>query len=77
MTGAIKGSPTKKFYLQQGLEPIQSRRWLQKLFVFYKNVEEKFQIYLFELTPSNSNSYQARIYKNFLIPQFKERISIS
>ena len=34
ITGAIKGTSSKKFYQELGLESLRSRRWLRKLSLF-------------------------------------------
>ena len=36
ITGAIRGTSSKKLYQELGLESLRSRRWLRKLRLFYK-----------------------------------------
>ena len=60
ITGAIKGSSTKKLYQDLGLESLQNRRQFQKLRIFYKTFERQPPKYLLYLIPSNNNSYQTR-----------------
>ena len=55
------------------LRSFQNRRWFRKLCVFYKIVKEQSQKYLFDLIPSNSNSYLTRNNQNLVISQFKVR----
>ena len=69
ITGAIKGSSTEVYH-ELGLESLQNRWWFQKLCVFYKIVKEHFPKYLFDLIPSNNNSYQTRNSQILVIPQF-------
>ena len=64
ITGATKGSSTEKPYQELWLEPLQHRRWFRKLCIFYKIVKKQSQKYLFDLIPSNSNSYQTRYSQN-------------
>ena len=73
ITGAIKGSSTERLYQELGLESLQNKRWFRKLSVFYKIVKEQFPKYLYDLIPSNNISYQTRISRNLVIPQFKKR----
>ena len=51
---------------------LQNRLWFRKLCVFYKTVKEQPPKYLFDLIPSNNNSYQTNS-QNLVIPQFKAR----
>ena len=70
VTGAFKGSSTEKLYQLLGLESLQNRGWFRKLWVFYEIVKGQSLKYLFDLIPSNSNSYQTRNSQNFVISQF-------
>ena len=69
ITGAIKGSSTEVYH-ELGLESLQNRWWFQKLCIFYKIVKEHSPKYLFDLIPSNNNSYQTRNSQILVIPQF-------
>ena len=69
ITGVVKGSSTK-VYQGLGLESLQNRWWFQKLCIIYKIVKENSPKYLFDLIPSNNNSYQTRNSQNLVIPQF-------
>ena len=41
ITGAIRGTSSKKLFQELGLEPLKSRRWFRKLCLFYKIFHEK------------------------------------
>ena len=51
ITGAIRGTSSKKFYQELGLESLRSRRWLRKLCLFYKIYKNKSLSYLYNLIP--------------------------
>ena len=70
ITGVANGSSTN-VYQGLGLESLQYRWWFQKLCVIYKIVKEHSPKYLFDLIPSNNNSYQTRNGQNLVILQFK------
>ena len=48
---AIRGTSSEKFYQELGIEPLRSRRWLRKLFSFYKICKNKLPSYLYNLIP--------------------------
>ena len=48
---AIRGTSSEKFYQELGIEPLRSRRWLRKLFLFYKICKNKSPSYLYNLIP--------------------------
>ena len=56
-TGAIRGTSSKKFYQELGLESLKSRTWLKKLFLFYKIYENESPSYLFNLIPHRVKFY--------------------
>ena len=60
ITVAITGSSTEKLYQELRLGSLQNRRWFRKHCVFCKTVKDQSQKYLFDLIPSNNNSYQTR-----------------
>ena len=60
ITGATKGSPTENLYQELRLESLQNKRWFRKLCIFYNVFMEQPPKCLFDLIPSNSNSYQTR-----------------
>ena len=41
ITGAIKGTSREKLYQELGLEYLQQRRWMRRLWLFYKVVSTK------------------------------------
>ena len=57
ITGSIKGSSTERRYHELGLESLKNKQWSQKLCFFYRFVKEQSPIYLFDLVPSNNNTY--------------------
>ena len=71
MTGAIKGSSTKKLYQELGIELLRSRRWFRKLCLFYKIIKSKSPPYLFNLIPRSSRLHTTRNSDN--ITPFKVR----
>ena len=72
---AITGSSTEKLYQELRLESLQNRRWFRKHCFFCKTVKDQSQKYLFDLIPSNNNSYQTRNSQNLVIPHFKVKNS--
>ena len=67
ITSVIEGSCTK-VYQRLRLESLQNRWWFQKLCAIYKIVKEHSPKYLFDLIPSNNNSYQTKNSQNLVIP---------
>ena len=51
ITGAIKGSSTKKLYEELGLESLKSRLWYRKMSLFYKVFKNESPRYLFNTIP--------------------------
>ena len=49
ITGDIKGSSREKLYQELGLESLKSRRWYQKLCLFFKLKKNKHPSYLFDM----------------------------
>ena len=60
ITGAIKGSSTKKLYEELGLESLKSRRWYRKMSLFYKVFKNESPRYLFNTIPNNTEQRQTR-----------------
>ena len=58
--GTINGSNREKVYQELGLESLQSRRWMRKLFMFYKISKDLVPIYLSDLLPKVEKSYNLR-----------------
>ena len=48
---AIQGTPKQKLYKELGLETLKSRRWLRKLYCFYRIKNNGIPSYLAELIP--------------------------
>ena len=60
ITGAIRGTSQTKLYVELGLESLKARRWFRRLCYFYKLKSYGIPPYLFQLTPQESHSYNAR-----------------
>ena len=60
ITGAIRGTSSKKLYQELGLESLRSRRWLRKLCFFYKIYKNKSPSYLYSLIPDRGTFYSTR-----------------
>ena len=60
ITGAIRGTFSKKLYQELGLESLRSRRWLRKLCLFYKIYKNKSPSYLYNLIPDRMKFYSTR-----------------
>ena len=60
ITGAIRGTSSKKLYQELGLESLRSRRWLRKLCLFYKIYKNKSPSYLYNLIPDRVKFYSTR-----------------
>ena len=59
ITGAIRGSSREKLYQELGLESLKSRRWYQKLCLFFKHPSSLFDIipkFLSTRTTRNHNN---------------------
>ena len=52
ITGAIRGTSSEKLYQELGLESLKSIRWFKKLCHFYKILNEKSPLCLFNLIPN-------------------------
>ena len=51
ITGAIRGTSREKLYQKLGLEYLQNRRWLRRLYYFHKILSAKLPpYYLYDLT---------------------------
>ena len=68
VTGAIRGSPTKKIYQKLGLESLKSRRWYRKMSFLYKVFKIESPSYLFNTIPNSNRQCQTRNSDN--IPSF-------
>ena len=71
ITGAIRGTSSKKLHEELGLESLQLRRWFRKLFFFYKFFSSEYPNYLFKLIPLRSSNYRITNIHN--IPILKTR----
>ena len=60
ITGAIRGTSSKKLYQELGLESLRSRRWLRKLCLFYKIYKNKLPSYLYDLIPDRAKLYSTQ-----------------
>ena len=58
--GAIRDTSKEKLYDELGLDPLQLRRWFQKLCYFYKFYKNEPPQYLFKLVPLRHSSYTTR-----------------
>ena len=68
ITGAIRGSSREKLYQELGLESLKSRRWYQKLCLFFKLKKNKPPSYLFDIIPKVLSTRTTRNHNN--IPLF-------
>ena len=79
ITGAIKGTFRKKLYQEIRLEYLQQRRWMRRLFLFYKVVSTKLPAYMYDIIPpvrqsqrhpntSYSISCRTEYFKNSFFP---------
>ena len=68
ITGAVRGSSREKLYQELGLESLKSRRWYQKLCLFFKLKKNKHPSYLFDMIPKVLSTRTTRNYNN--IPLF-------
>ena len=73
ITGAMKGTSSEKHFQELGLESLKWRRWLRKLFLFYKIFHEKSPWYLFQLIHPNNNVYATRHSQSNKSSSFKTR----
>ena len=64
ITGAIRGSTREKFYQELGLESLKSRRWYQKLCLFFKLKKNKHPSYLFDMIPKVLSTWSTRNHYN-------------
>ena len=75
ITRAIRGTSTKKFFQELGLETLKSKLWLRKLCQFYGLIKEKSPAHLFQLISENNTTYITRSVQKNEIPFFKTRIN--
>ena len=73
ITGAIRGTSSKKLFQELGLESLKSRRWFRKLCLFYKIFHEKSPPCLLQLIPLNNNVCSTRSSQSNKILCFKIR----
>ena len=57
ITGAIKGTSQQKIYQELGFDSVRFRRWLRRLWVFYKIKSTQLPSYLYDLIPNSSHNY--------------------
>ena len=57
INGAIRGTSSEILFQELGLESLKSRRWLRKLWLFYKMFHEKSPLYLLirSMIPKDEN----------------------
>ena len=77
ITGAIRGTSSEKLYQKLGLESLRSRRWLRKLFLFYKIYKNKSPSYLYNLIPDRVKFYSTRSSQIDNISNLKTRSNFS
>ena len=75
ITGAIRGTSKTKLYKELGLEFLKSRRWFRRLCTFYKSRTYNIPIYLADLLPKGTHSYNTRNSKD--ITTFQSRTETS
>ena len=51
ITGAIKGTSREKLYQELGLEYLQQRTWMRRVWLFYKVVSTKVSAYIYDIIP--------------------------
>ena len=68
--GTIRGTSSEKLFQELGLETLKPRRWIRKLYFFYKILNSKTPSYLFKLIPENNKPYASRSALNNQIPFF-------
>ena len=56
IAGAIRDTSQEKLYQELGLESLRSRRWLRRMYYFYKLIKTQKSQYLFNLIPPKLNS---------------------
>ena len=57
INGAIRGTSKTKLYKELGLEFLKSRRWFRQLCTFYKIRTYNIPLYLADLLPKGTHSY--------------------
>ena len=72
-TGAPRGTPREKIYLELGLESLQLHRWYGKLYLFYKVFKNKHSKLLFYLIPVRCTPYATRTEGNIPLIQAKHQ----
>ena len=70
ITGAIRGTSSEKLFQELGFQSLKSRRWLNKLCLFYKIFHKKSPSYLFQVIPPNNNDYATRSSQSIKISSF-------
>ena len=60
ITGTIRGSSKEELYQELGFEYLSSRRWLRKLYLFYKIFVNKSPNYLYNYVSTVNQFYQTR-----------------
>ena len=74
ITGAIRGTNTVKLYQELGLEPLQNRRKLRRLSLFYKIYNGQSPLYLYSLIPAKKlDDYLLRNVKEIPTIKVKHR----
>ena len=73
ITGAIKGTSCEKLYQELGLQYLQQRRWMRRLFLFYKVVSTKLPVYIFIIplvrqSQRYPNKFNSISFKNSFFP---------
>ena len=73
ITGAIKGTSCEKLYQELGLQYLQQRRWMRRLFLFYKVVSTKLPVYIYIIplvrqSQRYPNKFNSISFKNSFFP---------
>ena len=75
ITGAIRGCSRERLYQRLGLESIKSRRWYQKLCLFFKLIKNKHSSYLLNIIPKVLSTWTTRNHNNIPLFNVKNKYS--
>ena len=67
ITGAVRGTSKDKLYKELGIEYLSSRRWFERVCLFYKIINKKTPSYLTNIVPLPNHNLNTR--NQHLIPQ--------
>ena len=75
ITGAIRGCSRERLYQRLGLESIKSRRWYQKLCLFFELIKNKHSSYLFNIITKVLSTWTTRNHNNIPLFNVKNKYS--